>query len=67
MMILIPALIMTAIILLILVSIHNNANKQISAEQYMGSTFTVKRRNAVFRGCHREVIPNYYKQPEQKK
>lgn len=61
---LLPALIITIIILVILVVIHNKANRQISASQYMGSSFTVKNRNAMYLGCRREVLHGYYRKNE---
>lgn len=50
----------TAIILIILVVQHNRANQTVSANQYIGSSFKVNNRNAVYMGCRREVIRDYY-------
>lgn len=57
-------IIVAAGVVLILIAMHNKANKKISANQYIGSTFAVTKKDSLFMGCRKEVIPDYYAEPK---
>lgn len=50
----------TIIVIIVLISKHNRANKKTAGEHYVGSDFRVNNRNVVYMGCRPEVIPGYY-------
>lgn len=57
-------IIVTTAVVIILIVMHNRANKKISASQYIGASFVVKKRDSLFMGCRKEVIPDYYAEPK---
>lgn len=61
----IPALILIAgITIFVLIRKHKKANRQISAEKYMGSNFVVNHKNVMYAGCRQEVLRGYYRRNE---
>lgn len=50
------------IVIIVLTVKHKKANRQISAENYMGSDFHVKNKDVSYMGCRQEVLRGYYRQ-----
>lgn len=58
--VLLIALGIMVIVLVVLLAKHSKANRRISTEQYLGSSFVVNNKDVVYMGCRKEVLRGYY-------
>ena len=57
-----PILIVAVIVVIVWMVKHGSANRYTKAGTYMGSNFTIKRKDVTYRGCRDEVLHGYYRQ-----
>ena len=52
----------SAVVAIVLMVKHGSANRYTTAGKYMGSNFTIKRKDVTYMGCRDEVLRGYYRQ-----